>query len=256
MNRNLSLLAGQAAPAFSGYVPWVNPATQVTEWIPAPVIDDCIGGGPSTSGFGWSVSSVLNSGTITVGSSEAGHMGLYLMQTSTTTNGVANLRLAGNLFFGQAGKKHRLMMCFKTPAALSDGTNTYTLAIGFGDATTAGPTNAAMIEYSHAINSGNWLARTLKGGVSTSASGGSNVVVEAAKYYWVYIELDNTGAKFWIAKDSTSAPGVPGVFTYLGASAANFPDVSANRASLQCSIIKSLGTTSAQLTLDRVFLST
>jgi hypothetical protein len=220
-----------------------------------PVIDECISGSVGVGSIAWLTSQVANGGTIASGAGDAGHPGTFDLATSAATNGVANIRSANNIVFGQAGKKHRLLMVFKTPAILSSGGDTYVLAAGCSDALTAGPVNsAALIEYSHTINSGNWNAKVNNGGSVTTATGGSAVAVVANTYYWLYLELDSSVTKFWVAADVAATPGTPGPFTFLGACSTNIP-ATANRAAFQLSIIKSAGTTSVITKLDKLVYS-
>lgn len=255
MNRNSALVFPSPLIATPGCVPWINPGTRQIEWIPAPVVDEFIAGGAGNGPIGWLTTQVLNGGTIAAGTGDTGHPGCFDMATSAATNGVSNFRTSNNIVFGQAGKKHRLLMVFRTPAILSSAGDAYTLAAGFSDALTAGPVNsAALIEYSHSINSGNWNAKTNNGGAVTTATGGSNVAVAVTTYYWLYVELDSSVVKFWVAADVTGTPGTPGPFTYLGACATNIPAF-ANRSALQLSIIKSAGTTSVLTRIDKVVYS-
>jgi hypothetical protein len=255
MNRNSALIFPGALVATPGSVPWVNPGTRQVEWIPAPVVDEFVVGSLSSGPLGWLTTQVLNGGTIAVGAGDAGHPGTADMATSAATNGVANIRTSNNIIFGQAGKKHRLLMVFKTPAILSSAGDAYVLAAGFSDALTAGPVNsAALIEYSHSINSGNWNAKVNNGGAVTTATGGTAVAVVANTYYWFYLEFDSNIAKFWVAADVAATPGTPGPFTYLGACATNIPNAT-NKSAFQHSIIKSAGTTSVTTRLDKVVYS-
>lgn len=200
-----------------GAVLWVNPITGLTEWVLPPMMDEMFGAGP----FSWTTST-LNSGVAAPSgnATEANHFGCGLVSTGTVNNGVATVRTVGNL--GVIGsKKLRIMMCIKTPSALSSAVDIYEFFAGFGDATTAANTDAVGFNYSHTINSGKWNAKTMSGGVTTNASNGAgSVTVAANTWYWLLIEADSTSCKFYVSLDLN---GSPTTWTHIGTCTANIP---------------------------------
>ncbi len=85
-----------------------------------------------------------------------------------------------------------------TPSSLSDGSNEYTLRIGF--LTDAGGGNAndgVYFRYTHSLSSGQWAAVTTAGGSSSATSSG--VTVSASSIYLLEVYyLPNTTARFFI----------------------------------------------------------
>ena len=231
-----------------GQIQWINPATGQPEWINPPMVDDFCASGIGTGGIGWTTT-VANSGTVTVGGNVQGHYGVAALQSNALSNGTAVLRTVQNSGTG-GGRKQRLLMCVQTPSALSDGTDRYQLWAGTGNSTGAEPTHGVYFDYIDTLNSGIWTPKTANGGSRTTASGGTDITVVAATWYWLYIEYDGIVAKFWVATEVAGLPGRPGAFTFVGSSSTNLP--TANQYGLNFVMLKSLGTNNRSLTVDKV----
>jgi hypothetical protein len=221
-------------------------------YYPVTQVDECFAQSIGSTIFTSSVSGTGAAVTITGGLALANHPGVYAIDCGTTTTGMANLRNSGNTTL-LGSKTQRFIFCLRTPTALSDGTDTYTLFLGLGDQTTAGDTGAApgivdgaWFQYTHTLNSGNWTGRTGSGGTYTTASGGSNVAVTASAFWWFGIEMNSTSVKFYVASDSS---GVPGSWTLIGTSSSNLPTSGATGFAFQ--IIKSAGTAARPMYLDK-----
>jgi hypothetical protein len=213
-----------------------------------PIADDCISV-TLAGAIGWT-SSTANSGTAAVSSIlDANHSGVYAVSNGGTTNGVGNIRTAGNnMLLGT--RTVRLIGCVKTPP-LSSVVDRYQIFFGFGDATTAASVDGAFFTYSDNLNSGNWTGQTMSGSSTTTASGGSNVAVTGNAYWWLGVEGNSTSCKFYVAAD---ASGAPGAWTLIGSSSATLPTAGAT--GLLHMIIKqagSTGTTTETFYMEKVF---
>jgi hypothetical protein len=223
---------------------WNGVPMQGGGWI----LDECIS--PTLAGsIGWT-SSTLNSGTAAVSSIlDANHAGVYAVSNGGTTNGVGNIRNAGNnILFGS--RTIRLVGCVKTPP-VSSTADRYQIFFGFGDATTAANVDGAFFTYSDNLNSGNWTGQTMSASSTTTASGGSNVAVTGSAYWWLGIEGNSTSCKFYVAAD---ASGSPGAWTLIGTSSATLP--TSGTTGLLHMIIKqsgSTGTTTETFYMEKVF---
>lgn len=71
---------------------------------------------------------------------------------------------------------------------LSDGTNTYTLRIGMGDNQTGDQANGVYFEYTHTLNSGNWVGKTAA--ASSRSSANSAVAVQTSTYVNLKITIN------------------------------------------------------------------
>jgi len=82
--------------------------------------------------------------------------------------------LLGRLDNGGTWKLEQLI---RTPAALSDGTTTYSLRAGFLDSVSAESTDGVFFRYTHSVNTGKWQFVTRANGVETITDTGVTVVV-------------------------------------------------------------------------------
>ncbi len=135
-------------------------------------------------------------------------VGIGDLRTGTDVGGTSAVLTSPTILrFG--GGVHRLRWdCFQT--SLSDGTNTFTLRIGFIDSPSAEPTDGVYFRYTHSVNSGEWQAVTRAAGVETATD--TNV---AAILTWAFFEIEvnaaGTSAAFYIngvlvATNTTNIP--------------------------------------------------
>ena len=100
----------------------------------------------------------------------------------------------------------------KTPADLSDGTNDYTIRIGFADATGGGGANDGFyFDYNHANVSGNWGCNTTNAGNTERNNSGITVAVSTTYVLEVFFRPDLT-AEYYIngSRVATNSSFVPG----------------------------------------------
>jgi hypothetical protein len=129
---------------------------------------------------------------------------------------------------------------FLSPAALSNGTDTYAVELGFMDAVTSGSnTDGALLYYKHDVNSGNWSRVTANNGTTTTSDSG--VAFAAATWYTVRVVLYPNG---------TSELYVNG--TSVGRNTTNLPINSAASFTFGAGIRKSAGTTNRTIDLDGI----
>lgn len=94
-------------------------------------------------------------------------------------------------------------------AILSDGTNTYTLRAGLGDTITGDEVNGVYFEYTHSVNSGNWVCKTSS--ASTQTSSNSSVAATGWTNLGIKINAAATSAGFYIngTLSQTIATNIP-----------------------------------------------
>lgn len=176
--------------------------------------------------------------TFSVKPADADHPGQWKGSTGTTTTGVSRLQLYEDAF-RVGGGKVRFETCIKLDT-LSDGTNTYTVIVGFND-NTAGDagTDGVYFKYTHGTYSGNWGLITRL--ASTETTSDSTV---AASTSWVNLafEINAAGSLVTYYINGTS----------VGTSATNIPT---STTGITFSIKKSLGTTSRDLYADYMDLN-
>lgn len=132
------------------------------------------------------------------------HFGVVSLDAGTTTSGVSAIcrGSAGTLTHvtwgtGQAFTQDWLIQI----PTLSDGTNTYTLQIGWPNLTTAA-TDGIYFEYSSTLSSGNWRGVSRASSVTTLASGGSTVA--AASGTWIHLQITWDGTTWTFYVNGTS----------------------------------------------------
>ena len=129
---------------------------------------------------------------------------------------------------------------FLSPSALSDGTNTYAIEVGFMDAVTSGNnTDSCQLFYRHDVNSGNWTRETTNNGTQTRADSG--VAFAANTWYTVRCVLyPNSTAEFFVNGVS------------LGRNTTNLPTNAASSFTFGAGIRKSAGATNREINLDGI----
>lgn len=172
---------GQVLTATTASAPtWQTPASppfNPNEVI--TIVDDFIGGNgntvtSATYNYEWSLPGVSFLDRTTT---ESGHPGI--MGNNSYASGAAILALSNmgnsryNFILG--GGELTLNWVFNI-TALSTGSITYTLRIGMGDTVgTADQVNGVYVEYTNAVNSGNWQFKTAN--ASTRTTSNSSVAV-------------------------------------------------------------------------------
>lgn len=147
--------------------------------------------------------------------------GVVEVNTGTTTTGRCGIgKGTANFLFGNGNA----LRCASRNAvsALSDGTDTYTLYIGFIDNGGAGDvTDGAYFRYTHGTNSGELEAVTANNGTRTATD--TNVVLGAGTFsnYEIRVNAAGTSITFYIngtlvATNTTNIPTGAGRWTGLG----------------------------------------
>ncbi len=194
--------------------------------------------GTRTSGTGAGV-------TFTNGA--AGADGLVSLACGTSGTGVAaagaitasNSTCLINLGDGVTTTEYRI----RTPAALSDGTNTYTLRIGFIDVNNGEPTDGVYFRYIHSNNSGKWECVCRSNSTETAADSGVTMVVST--FYRMLIAVNAAGTSVAFTLDGVLVATVT----------TNIP-TGATRATGWCaSIVSSAGTLSRTMDIDYMWWS-
>jgi len=132
-----------------------------------------------------------------IGTAETGHPGCTLL-TPSAVPGQASIRTGSQaILFG--GGEVRMICVFKTDANLSDGTNTYTVRVGFQDSTSgAAATDGAYLRYTHSVNSGKWELVCASNATETTADSGITVAVSTWYQFEVRVNADATSVGFYI----------------------------------------------------------
>jgi hypothetical protein len=165
----------------------------------------------SGSGATWSLDIVceLVSGTY--------YQGILRINPATTTNNYSKVSTGlGTLALGVGKATHNVML--KSPAAISDATDNYTLIAGFFNNYT-GATDGCYFYYNHATNT-DWVVTTVKDGVATTTD--TNVALTASTWYKlsVVVNAAATSVGFYINNSlvATHTTNIPsGVGDALGA---------------------------------------
>lgn len=145
-------------------------------------------------------------------------MGVLYLSTGTDTTG--RNALEKNTFndtfvFGIGSLKLRKRCSLRN---LSDGTDTYTVYIGFGDNAGSGDmTDGAYFRYTHSVNSGKWEAVTAQGGTRTATD---TTVTADTTYHIFEIRVNQAGTSVGFYIDgvlkATNTTNIPGAGQYTG----------------------------------------
>lgn len=122
-------------------------------------------------------------------------LGVMSLNTGTTTTGAAWLWKGGgggpkNIMFGTS---NITWLWRSALSAVSDGTNTYSVTLGFGESSNAkDQTDGAYFTYTHSASSGNWECVTASGGTRTTTNSG---VAASTSYQQFRIAINDTGTQ-------------------------------------------------------------
>jgi hypothetical protein len=152
----------------------------------------------NTGTLNWFVNGSGSGGVLanTTYPSTAGHPGIFAM--SCTTSGDAHITLGANsggtfVFGGGAISQTWIAQL----SALSDGTDTYIVRMGFTDAYTGTPGNGAYFAYTHSANSGKWQVATASSSSST-VNNTNNVADTNFHSFRIEINAGATSVGFYI----------------------------------------------------------
>ena len=193
----------------------------------------------SISGFGTNNLRSYSTGTaaaLTYGTATAAHPGVITLETGTDTTGTAWLRDSGTVNgVVLGGGETTIAWHLRTPAGLSDGTDTYTLYAGLGNGASSGaePTDGVYFLYTHGTNSGNWVGKTANSSTRTSVNSNLAVVAPAWVTLQATVNAAASSVEFFvngvsIGTSSTNIPTSPvlgpvvGITKSAGISGKNF----------------------------------
>lgn len=151
------------------------------------IAEDCFAA--ATLGFGLDDAAFGGTSAVLNVAATAGHAGVVRVRANTTGSAAVESLQTGCVFL--SGVKARFLTILKTPANLSDGTNTYTIRAGCNDSgRTVDATHGLHFKYSHGVESGNWqLVSNSSGTPSTSSTG---IAVATSTWYALEWTFDGT----------------------------------------------------------------
>ena len=169
---------------------------------------------------------------------DTNHPGLANLPTGTTATGRSFIGTNNQGAFIFGTRAHVFETAILTPNALSSGTQTYVIEVGFYDNLTGVVSYAAYFTYTDGVNSGKWQCTTADGTGSISTDSGITVAVST--YYKLTVEVNAAGSSV--------------VFKINGATVSthttNIPSGSSMRLGCGAQIRKSVGTTSRDFRVD------
>jgi hypothetical protein len=168
----------------------------------------------------------------------AGRIGMLDLSTGTDTTGrsVISSSTAGVLF---GGGRHR-MRCDAQVVNASDGTETFTVRVGYIDSSSAESADGAFFRYTHSVNGGEWEAVTRSNGSETAAD--TNVTVSAGNYRVFEIEVNAAGTSVAFYIDGA----------LVATNSTNIPTGAGRNTGHGIGIFKSAGTTARSVLLDMI----
>ena len=170
----------------------------------------------------------------------AGHPGLIQLSTGTTAAGRVALATdsGAGIVLGEGALSFGGVLKLNT---LSDGTNTYTARVGFGDSVAGtSPNNGVMFRYTDAVNGGRWEAVCVAAGVETGSAVDTGITADLNYHtYEIVINAGATSVEFFI--DGASVATVT----------ANIPTAAATGVNpIPLALIKTAGLTARTAVLD------
>jgi hypothetical protein len=191
---------------------------------------------------GWNVrNSGTGSGVAFGATPRDGIVGLANASTGTDSNGFAGVSTTDNTTqVSPVDGDFMLLGKFITPAALSDGTNRYTIQGGLNESNAGLGADHLIWYYSDNVNSGKLQVIMSTGGVN-SATIDTGITIAADTVYNVAIVVTGVGQNIEVFVNGTS----------VGTATPSATFGSGNRVSPIFTIAKSLGTTSRTLGIDR-----
>ena len=103
-------------------------------------------------------------------------------------------------------------------SALSDGTDTYEIRVGFMDATGTAPANGAYFRYKHSVNSGKWQAVTVSASTETAEDTGITAEISVFHLFKVIGNAAGTQIDFYVdgVKTNDITTNIPTSGTAVG----------------------------------------
>lgn len=177
--------------------------------------------------------------------SESGHPGIAQLSTGTTTTGYTYVTSKSQSLVVFEDDAWTLRCVFKMPV-LSDGTDTYTLVLGFGDTpTAAAQTDGVFLRYTHSVNSGKFQAVTESNTTETATDTG--VTATADTWYRLDITVAADGSSVVFALKTGT-----GASTTVATNTTNIPTTATRATGILAGIVKSAGTTARTAMVDLI----
>lgn len=196
-------------------------------------------------GFEWGSASAGAGAGLSYTNGDSGHIGTTSIETGTTTTGRFAVANAGGLstYILSATSGLRVFDTkFRVPT-LSNGTDTVTVRLGFGDSTTGDHVDGVYLELESNANA-NLQFKTASN--STRTTSDSGIAIVANTWYRSRIEIvNNTAANLYIAQEGTDLPSTPTVTITT-----NIPSGTSRAFLAILSAIKSAGTTNRRVDLE------
>lgn len=198
------------------------------------ILNRSISGGGSATAF------------VTPGATGDYRNGVISFQTGTNTAGCSfaisgspNIINFGNL---PVGGYEELAVSLRIPT-LSDGTNSFSVIVGFGDGTTTAPVDGAYVQVGSGTNGASINTRS-----NSISSSTGNVALTANTDYILRVRVTNVDGTL------TAVGYVNGVS--IGSLTTNIPTGAGRNTGIQVGILKALGTTNRTVEVDWVYYET
>lgn len=160
--------------------------------------------------------------------------GYLVLSTDGTTNGAATLGTSTNTF-AFSGGTYTCEFAIASPLAVSDGTDTYTLRVGFLDVTNATPVDGIYFRYTDSVNAGKWECVTCANSVETATDSGIALSTNAYIKFKIIVNAAATSVQFYIND------------TLVQTNSTNIPTGTSRVSGFMFMIVKSAGTTARTL---------
>lgn len=171
---------------------------------------------------------------------EPGHIGMARMTTGSgaTNRSLLNDGHNGGWIFSGGEAIFETVINITT---LSDGTETYTLRLGWVDSGTADGADGVFFRYTHSVNSGNWQLVARNNSVETATNSSTAVTAGAWQRLTIVVNAAGTSAEFFVNGVS------------IGTAASNIPVGAGRVTALYINLTKSAGTTARTVFVDYVY---
>jgi hypothetical protein len=164
--------------------------------------------------------------------------GIHRLSTGTTNTGYAGVANSGYLTDFLFGAGIYTLEADIYITTLSDGTETYTLRFGFGDALSIAPVDGAYFRYTDTGTTPNWYRNTVSNTTLTSTDTGVAVVAGAWIRLKAVVNAAGTSVEYFINGIS------------VGTNTTNIPTGTGRETGAIYSIVKSAGTTARTTDID------
>lgn len=176
--------------------------------------------------------------SVTGGTAPAGRIGVTEITTGTTTTGRSAVQSTVTAVL-LGGGRHRYRIDANVPTA-SDGTDTFTVHLGYFDNLGSEPTDGVCFRYTHGTNSSRWECVTRSNGSETATDSGVGLSAGTFRVFEIEANAAGTSVAFYI----------DGVLKATHTE--NIPTGSGREMGFGARILKSAGTTSRSVQLDLI----